>query len=156
MLGVQTRSDANTEADMGVVSTDGDCDADADAATSAATIESSSAHRCQVLGGHLGNVLPQPAATTTATATATMSGEYSGRAPTAATTETATDGGGGGLCAAVSVLSHDRWRPLSSGDSTFRGGLLSQRGIGQSAMMWTCRQIPRVYAIHELQCFGIL
>ena len=33
-------------------------------------------------------------------------------------------------------LQHRRWRPLSSRDTTFRAGLISQRGIGQSEMMW--------------------
>ena len=36
----------------------------------------------------------------------------------------------------VDSLMHCRWRPLSSQDTMFRAGLISQRGIGQSEMMW--------------------
>ena len=36
------------------------------------------------------------------------------------------------------------WRPLASGESTHRSGLLSQRGIGQSAFMWAVRSLSGV------------
>ena len=36
------------------------------------------------------------------------------------------------------------WRDLSSSDSTFRSGLISQRGIGGSPFMWRVRTMPGV------------
>ena len=38
------------------------------------------------------------------------------------------------------------WRALAAGESTFRSGLISQRGIGQSAFMWAVRTLPSVAA----------
>mmetsp|Transcript_26695 Transcript_26695/g.61499 ORF Transcript_26695/g.61499 Transcript_26695/m.61499 type:complete len:364 (+) Transcript_26695:53-1144(+) len=49
-----------------------------------------------------------------------------------------------GICRSdPTSLTHERWRRFASSETTFRTGLISQLGIGQSEFMWHARSLVR-------------